>query len=62
VEYAYSFNGRMMLLLGVVLVLLMALCFGLGMLYGQSRGASVQASQVAVPVAPVKTEMKEESK
>jgi hypothetical protein len=60
-EYAFSFNGRMMLMLGVVLVLLMALSFGLGMLYGQSTVASVQAMQVT-PIVPAKKELKEETK
>jgi hypothetical protein len=61
-EYVFSFNGRMMLMLGVVLALLMALSFGLGMLYGQSNVAPVQANQVTAPVVPAKKELKEETK
>ncbi|SHH09983.1 hypothetical protein [Massilia sp. CF038] len=43
-DYTFSFNGRMLLMLGVVLALLMGLSFGLGMVVEQSR---------AVPAAPV---------
>ena len=60
-EYAFSFNGRMLVMLGVVLVLLMALCFGLGMLYGETGRASARAAQVAVPQA-ARPIIKEEAK
>ena len=61
-EYAFSFNARMLLMLGVVLALLMALSFGLGMLYGDSHGASPQAGKTAAAPMLDKKSVKEETK
>jgi fumarate reductase subunit D len=40
-DYIFAFNGRMLAMLGVVLVLLLALSFGLGVIYAEYRGAAV---------------------
>jgi hypothetical protein len=40
-DHVFAFNGRMVVMLGVLLLLLMGLCFGLGMLYGDMRRAPV---------------------
>ena len=61
-EYAFSFNARMLLMLGVVLALLMALSFGLGMLYGDSHGASLQAGKTAAPLVADKKDVKGNTK
>lgn len=39
-DYVFAFNGRMLAMLGVVLVLLLAASFGLGMLYADYRSAA----------------------
>ena len=36
-DYIFAFNGRMLAMLGLVLLLLLALSFGLGVLYAEHR-------------------------
>ncbi|MES2317733.1 MAG: hypothetical protein V4631_09590 [Pseudomonadota bacterium] len=40
-DYVFAFNGRMLAMLCVVLVLLMALSFVLGVMYADGRGVTV---------------------
>ena len=58
----FAFNGRMMAILGAVLVLLMAVCFGLGMLYADYRGAPAVAKAAAPAAKADKSEVKEQAK
>ncbi|MFL6658721.1 MAG: hypothetical protein ACJ8GW_11650 [Massilia sp.] len=49
-DHVFAFNGRMVVMLGVLLLLLMGLCFGLGMMYSDMRRAPVPVK--AVQAAP----------
>lgn len=51
-DYVFAFNGRMLAMLGVLLVLLLALCFGLGILYGEYRSGASAAVPQPLAAAP----------
>lgn len=53
-EYRFSFNQRMLVWLGVAQLLLLALCFAIGLVLGQYRGQQATARPHALP-APVAT-------
>lgn len=53
-EYRFSFNKRMLVWLGVAQLLLLALCFAIGLVLGQYRGQQATARPHALP-APAAT-------
>jgi hypothetical protein len=50
-EYRFSFNQRMLVWLGVAQVLLLALCFAIGLVLGQYRGQQATALPHALPAS-----------
>lgn len=53
-DYIFAFNGRMLAMLGVVLMLLLVLSFGLGVLYAEYRSPAVASPKPLPAVVKLK--------
>lgn len=54
-EYRFSFNKRMLVWLGVAQLLLLTLCFAIGLVLGQYRGNQAAAARPHGLAAPTAT-------
>jgi len=61
VEYCLSFSKRMLVVLACAQILLLAACFGLGMMAGRQAGVTARLvpGHAAVPAAPTPASLKE---